>query len=129
MTTERLAALRFLANFAAYHVPGEQHAGVTPAQRALIKVGDAGDDMLELCDAIGKAPELLASCKELREALAGAMRVIAFDAENDALTEAFVAEMARLQIPPGIGVRAEDAIAQAEGKPRPRPIDLEDLTL
>jgi hypothetical protein len=72
------------------------------------------------------APALLASCKELRDALAGAMRVIASHAsDSDELTEAFVAEMARLHIPPGIGVRADDVIARAEGRPRPVPVEPE----
>lgn len=84
---------------------------------------------------IVKAPDLLASCKELREALAGAMRVIATHAlregltDCDALTDAFVAEMTRLDIAPGVGVRADDLIAQVEGRPRRVPIDLDDLTL
>lgn len=72
---------------------------------------------------------LLTSCKELREALAGAMRVIAeHDADSDELTEAFVAEMTRLEIAPGVGLRADDVIAQAEGRP-PRPRVGEEITL
>jgi len=60
--------------------------------------------------------ELLASCKELRDALAAAMRTIATDdASHDELTEAFVYECARIGIKDGIGVRADAAIANAEG--------------
>jgi len=71
------------------------------------------------------APALLASCKELRDALSAAMTVIANDpAAGDELTDAFVQELARRHIAPGIGVRAEDAIAQAEGRPR-RPVEPE----
>ena len=72
------------------------------------------------------APQLLESCKELREALAGAMRVIAAHAcaDGQMLTEDFVTEIARLHISPGIGVRADDVIARAEGRPR-RPVEPE----
>lgn len=60
---------------------------------------------------IAAAPDLLAACKELREALAGAMRVL----HNELLDEVFVEEMAALGIRNGIGVRAEHAIRKAEG--------------
>lgn len=61
---------------------------------------------------IAAAPDLLASCKELREAMAGAMRVIA---EHGALVEAFEAEMRRIGAKDGFGVRVEEAVAKAEG--------------
>jgi hypothetical protein len=66
---------------------------------------------------LAAAPDLLDSCKELRDALAGAMRVMVGHAcaEGDALTEDFIAEMARLHIADGIGVRADTIIAKAEG--------------
>jgi hypothetical protein len=114
MTPERLAHLRFLANFATYHVPRGT------VDETLLDA-DAGDDMVALCDAVAASAALLASCKELREALEAAMQVIAtadFTYDHDVLTEEFVTEMARRSIAPGIGVRAKDAIAQAEGKPR-----------
>ena len=67
--------------------------------------------------------ELLATCKELREALCGAMRVIT---EIDAATrlglpmkdaaERFVFEMHALGIRDGFGVLAEEVIARAEGR-------------
>lgn len=61
---------------------------------------------------------LLAVCKELREALAAAMRTMATDhADADELADAFVSEIARLGIADGVGVRADAAIAKAEGKP------------
>jgi len=59
--------------------------------------------------------DLLASCKELREALAGAMRVISTSEQAD-LTDCFVEEMARIGITDGIGVRADSIIAKAEGR-------------
>jgi hypothetical protein len=65
---------------------------------------------------IAAAPELLASTKELRAALAAAMRVISNEACVDQATDAFIAELAHLGIPDGIGVRADAAIARAEGK-------------
>lgn len=60
---------------------------------------------------IAAAPDLLAACKELREGLAAAMRVAA---EGD-FTDLFVEAMARAGVTNGIGARAEDAIAKAEG--------------
>lgn len=53
---------------------------------------------------------LLGACQELVDALAGAMRVLA----KHNLTGEFLAEMQRLGIRDGIGVRAKSAIAQAE---------------
>jgi hypothetical protein len=62
---------------------------------------------------IAAAPDLLASCKELREALAGAMRVISTSDQAD-LTDCFVEEMERIGIVDGIGIRADTAIQKAE---------------
>ena len=56
---------------------------------------------------------LLACCKELREAVAGALRVMV---TQEGLAERFTAEMARIGIRDGIGVRVEAAIAKAEGR-------------
>lgn len=61
---------------------------------------------------IAAAPELLACCKELREALAASMRVLnAADLDDE-----FIAAMARVGVVNGIGARAEQAIAKAEGR-------------
>jgi hypothetical protein len=62
---------------------------------------------------IAASPDLYASTQELRKALAIAMRILATD---DGLADAFVDELASLGIADGIGVRAHDAIAKAEGK-------------
>lgn len=61
---------------------------------------------------IAAAPELLASCKELREVTAAAMRVI----DANGLTSQFIAEIQTLNIADGIGLRSADAIAKAEGR-------------
>ncbi len=67
---------------------------------------------------IAKAPELYDQIKELREALAGAMRVLyAVDIECPGTVATFCAEMTKLGIENGIGKRAEDLIAEIEGKP------------
>lgn len=63
---------------------------------------------------IAAAPELLASCKELRDALAAAMRVIA--TSECVFAGAFADELAEAAVPSGFGVRAQFAIAKAEGK-------------
>lgn len=63
---------------------------------------------------IAAAPELLESAKELREALAALMRVC-FVSECDH-SIAWGEELRRLGIPDGVGVRAQTAIAKAEGK-------------
>jgi hypothetical protein len=48
MTAERLAQLRQRVIFATYHVPE-----FTPAaERDMLMAADAGEDMLELCDAV-----------------------------------------------------------------------------
>lgn len=61
---------------------------------------------------IAAAPELLASCKELREALAAAMRAIATCNGADA----FISEIKSAGVPNGVGVRADAIIAKAEGR-------------
>lgn len=61
---------------------------------------------------IAAAPDLLASCKELREALAASMRVL--DAAN--LQDAFLEAMHAAGVVNGIGVRADAAIAKAKGR-------------
>jgi hypothetical protein len=58
---------------------------------------------------LAEAPALLASCKELREALMGAMRVC-FKA---GLTDAFMAEMRFLCIEDDIGNRSAEVIDAA----------------
>ena len=55
--------------------------------------------------------DLLASCKELRDALAGAMRTM-----DDKGVDRFMAEMARIGIADGIGGRAKVVIGKAEGR-------------
>ncbi len=67
---------------------------------------------------IAKAPELLDRVKELRAALAGAMRVIEGAVIDKAdIADCFVDEMKRLGIANGIGQRADNLIADIEGKP------------
>ena len=55
--------------------------------------------------------ELLTVCMELRDALAGAIRVIA--SQDVSLTEAFIEEMRAMGIKNGVGVRADAIIAKA----------------
>lgn len=62
---------------------------------------------------IAAAPELLEACKELREALAAAMRFID-DAGLD--VNAWAADLDRLGIRAGIGVRSQAVIAKAEAQ-------------
>jgi hypothetical protein len=65
---------------------------------------------------IAQAPALLDRCKELREALAAALTVIANrDDRDNTITNALVTEIARRGIRTGIGARAEATIAAAEG--------------
>lgn len=54
---------------------------------------------------------LLASCQELRQALAGAMRVI----HAAGLDSQLISEMVAIGIQDGIGVRADAVIREAEG--------------
>lgn len=77
---------------------------------------------------VAAAPDLLASCNELREALAGAMRVIhahdngwrgATSLGLTSLTDIFVEEMARIGIANGVGVRADAAIAKTKASQEP----------
>jgi hypothetical protein len=63
---------------------------------------------------VAAAPALLASCKELRDALAGAMRVIMDSTDKD-LARLFAREMKLSGIPDGVGVRADQAIKATEG--------------
>jgi hypothetical protein len=72
---------------------------------------------------IAAAPDLLATCKALREAVCGAMRVIAdldtgllLGASAETRQQRFVDEMHRLGIADGFGVRADAVIAKAEGR-------------
>lgn len=72
---------------------------------------------------IAAAPELLAACKELREAICGAMRVIAdldamkmLGAESETRQQRFVDEMHAIGLKDGFGARAEAVIAKAEGR-------------
>ena len=59
-------------------------------------------------------PDLLATSKETRDALAGAMRII-LNYGTVELVGRFEAEMVRCGIKPGVGVRADAAIAKAQG--------------
>lgn len=64
MTAERLAQLRRFAHYVAYHVPtAELVMGLNDA--------DAGDDMLELCDATAAASELLNAARLAVTAIGG----------------------------------------------------------
>ena len=62
---------------------------------------------------IATAPDLLAALKDMRDALAAMMRVVAM--HEGAIAEEFGQEIDRLGIRRGFGVRAQDAIARAEG--------------
>lgn len=65
-----------------------------------------------------EAADLLASCKELRAALAGAMRVISNATLYKAdIIDDFVDEMKSIGIVDGVGGRADAAIANAEKMP------------
>ena len=72
------------------------------------KPGDSSHDT----HLIAAAPDLLASAKELLEALAALFRVCV--ASGHDVTPAYQAELTRLGVADGIGVRAQDAIAKAE---------------
>lgn len=72
---------------------------------------------------IASAPDLLAALKECREAVAAAMRVIAdIDAgkligmEPDTKYQRLIDECAMAGVSNGFGVRADTAIAKAEGR-------------
>ena len=62
---------------------------------------------------IAATPDLLDSCKELRDGLAAAMRVMV---HYEAATRYFEIELNKLGIPNGIGKRADTVIAKAEGR-------------
>lgn len=67
-----------------------------------------------------RAPDLLACCKELREALLVALDVIATRAGKEA-ADAYVDDLTKRGFEPGIiGLRADGVIAEAEGRPRPQ---------
>lgn len=66
---------------------------------------------------IAAAPDLLASLKETREALAAAMRVIHAAVNDKAdIIDDLVEAMTEAGITNGVGVRAGAAIAKAEGQ-------------
>lgn len=67
---------------------------------------------------IAAAPDLLAALKDMRETCAALMRAVEASAspQREAITHAWVAEMQRLKIDDGVGVRANQAIAKAEGR-------------
>ena len=59
--------------------------------------------------------DLYASCRELRDALAAACRVVA-EHGDERLNRVFHAEMSRAGTRGGIGTRADAAIRKADGK-------------
>jgi len=61
---------------------------------------------------IAAAPDLLEACKELRDALAAAMRVVS----GSEYADAWLAVCDSIGIKPGVGKRADAAIEKAEGK-------------
>jgi hypothetical protein len=66
-------------------------------------------------DVLGAAaPDLLSACKELREALAALMRIVA--RSDYAMIEAWGEDLQRLGIADGFGVRAQYIIDKAEGR-------------
>lgn len=65
---------------------------------------------------ITAAPELLQSCKELRDACAAMMRVIAAAIPDRAdILDCFMDECRDAGVVNGFGVRAQRAVAKAEG--------------
>ncbi len=60
---------------------------------------------------IAAAPDLLAALKEMRQVAAAAMAVI----EQCGLVDAFVDRLALMGVLDGFGVRADSALAKAEG--------------
>lgn len=62
------------------------------------------------------APELLASCIELREALAALMRQIVDSDDFDEINDGWGSELAAAGIANGFGLRAADAIKKAKGE-------------
>lgn len=68
---------------------------------------------MSVCPHCGLPSDLLTSCRELRDAVAGALRVMTSHPDVDALVDAYVNEMARIGITDGFGVRADAAIAAA----------------
>lgn len=85
---------------------------LTARERLLMPGNFVTYEYVHHCQLHAAAEKLLAACKELRDALAGAMRVIH---ENDCVAS-FVSEMGRLGIKDRIGVRANSAIADATRK-------------
>lgn len=82
--------------------PRGKQAGVVVAEN--VRLRDA--------ELIAAAPDLLASLKEMREACAAAMRLL----HTVYLDERFVSDVHQLGIADGFGVRADRAIAKAEGR-------------
>jgi hypothetical protein len=115
VTAARVAQLRFLANFAAYHVPGAGDDRRSDADRAQVRDADAGDDMLELCDAVG-AELKRADMSERRssELLAALKGILA--ARPELWGDQVVNGRTVLSIDASAADAADAAIAKAEGR-------------
>lgn len=87
-----------------------QDCGHRPSQR--MQVFPFRDCGCRCHDAADAGPTLLAACKELKDALAAALRVLV----KHHATSDFIAEMHAAGIEDGIGIRANVAIDTAEGR-------------
>lgn len=70
-------------------------------------VDEFGREWCVICRGVQEIDRLLSSLKELRDALAGAMRSM-----DDGSVDRFVAEMTRMGIPDGVGVRADRIVKE-----------------
>lgn len=92
---------------------------------ALVNVTVNDDEAFANACLIAKAPELLASCKELRAVLVHALDVIALAVGID-LRDRIAEDLAQRGFAPGIiGVRADGVIAEAEGRPTPQAMTMD----
>lgn len=77
------------------------------------------DEAFANASVCAKAPDLLASCQELRAVLLAALDVIAITVGIEG-RDRIAEDLARRGFSPGIiGVRADGVIAEAEGRPKP----------
>lgn len=78
--------------------------------------GHVDDESRANASLIAAAPGLLAALREMQSACACAMRVIAKHDPDDSMTLEFIEELKRANVANGVGVRADAAIAKAEGR-------------
>jgi len=79
---------------------------ITESQEPIVRPAEANAFLM------AAAPDLLISCKELRDVLAAAMRILA----GSGMANSFIKIISDLGIPNGFGVRADAVIARAETK-------------